>query len=71
MDQAPPDPAGHVPSKERGEKGTGALGQGELGNRRHGRGRGSLFDGTDKSLIFNAERIVLGMERAAKLLGAL
>lgn len=34
-------------------------------------GRGSLFDSSDKSLIFNAEGIVLGTEQAAKLLGAL
>lgn len=54
-------------SKEKGEKGTGVFcweNWDPAGMARQG------VDHTDKSLIFNAKGIVVGKERAAKLLGA-
>lgn len=60
-----------MPSKQRGEKGTGALGRFAGENWDTGGMAREGVDHTDKSLIFNAQGIVLGKERAAKLLGDL
>lgn len=51
-----------MPSREKGEKGTGALGRFAGENWDTGGMAREGVDHTDKSLIFNAKGIVLGKE---------